>query len=134
MKGSSGVARAEIATSDQPTSAPRFTPRSKLWLEVDGQIALSGWRVELLEAIEATGSLAAAAEQMCVPYRTATYKLREIEKSLGTRLVATRSGGPTGGGSHLTPEARDYVRRWRKFSADLDAWVTAHFHAAFQTP
>jgi molybdate transport system regulatory protein len=115
------------------TPHPALTPCSKLWLEIDGRIALSGWRVELLEAIEATGSLAAAAEQMGVPYRTATYKLREIETSLGVRLVATHSGGPSGGGSHLTPEARDYVNRWRTFSADLDAWVATHFHAAFAT-
>lgn len=115
-----------------PTLAPGLAPRSKLWLEVDGRIALSGWRVALLEAVEATGSLAAAAEQLGVPYRTATYKLREIETSLGVRLVATRSGGATGGGSLLTPEARDYIRRWHAFSADLDAWVAAHFHAAFE--
>lgn len=111
---------------------PELAPRAKLWLEVDGRIALSGWRVELLEAVEATGSLAAAAERMGVPYRTATYKLREIETSLGVRLVASRSGGATGGGSRLTPEGRDYVRRWRAFSADLDAWVASRFRAAFQ--
>ena len=123
-----------IAASEpgEATPAPRaLTPRSKLWLELDGRIALSGWRVALLEAIEATGSLAAAAEQMDVPYRTATYKLREIETSLGVRLVATRSGGATGGGSQLTAEARDYIRRWHAFSDDLDAWVATHFHAAF---
>jgi molybdate transport system regulatory protein len=112
-------------------TAPALAPRAKLWLEVDGKIALSGWRVTLLEAVEATGSLAAAAEQLGVPYRTATYKLREIEASLGVRLVATRSGGAAGGGSHLTPEARDYIRRWHTFSDDLDAWVAIRFRAAF---
>jgi molybdate transport system regulatory protein len=117
-----------------PSVALRLTPRSKLWLEVDGRIALSGWRVELLEKVEATGSLAAAAEQMGVPYRTATYKLREIEANLGVRLVATRSGGATGGGSHLTHEAHEYIRRWRAFSADLDAWVAIRFRDAFETP
>jgi molybdate transport system regulatory protein len=134
MGDTSGVAEAETAQGETPVPAPGLTPRSKLWLEVDGRIALSEWRVALLEAVEAAGSLAAAAEQIGVPYRTATYKLREIETSLGVRLVATRSGGATGGGSHLTPEAREYIRRWRAFSADLDAWVAAHFHIAFETP
>jgi hypothetical protein len=52
-------------------------PRSKVWLERGGQVVLSDWRVELLEAIEATGSLARAAERLEVPYRTAWYKLKE---------------------------------------------------------
>ena len=122
------------APGPQPAGArDTLEPRAKLWLERDGKIALSGWRVALLEAIEATGSLAEAAERMDVPYRTATYKLREIEANLGVRLVATRSGGATGGGSQLTPEARDYIRRWHAFSADLDAWLETHFHAAFAT-
>lgn len=116
------------------TLAPGLAPRSKLWLEVDGRIALSGWRVALLEAVEATGSIAAAAERMGVPYRTATYKLREIETNLGVRLLATRSGGATGGGSLLTPEASEYIRRWRAFTADLDVWVASHFRDAFETP
>jgi molybdate transport system regulatory protein len=113
---------------------PDLEPRAKLWLERDGRIALSEWRVALLEAVEATGSLARAAEQLDVPYRTATYKLREIERNLGVRLLATQSGGAEGGRSRLTPEAREYIRRWRAFSADLDAWVAARFRAAFDAP
>ena len=122
-----------VAKDAYPSLAD-LTPQAKLWLERDGKIALSGWRVALLEAIEATGSLAAAAERMDVPYRTATYKLREIEASLGVRLIATRSGGSSGGGSHLTPAAHDFIRRWHTFSADLDAWVATHFRAAFGQP
>ncbi len=116
-----------LATAERAT----LQPCAKLWLERDGKIALSEWRVALLEAIEATGSLAEAAERLAVPYRTATYKLREIETNLGVRLVATHSGGAAGGGSQLTPEARDYIRRWRAFSADLEAWVAARFRDAF---
>ena len=106
-------------------------PRAKLWLEVDGKIALSEWRVALLEAVEETGSLAKAAERLGVPYRTASYKLREIEEHLGVRLLAGQSGGAEGGGSRLTPEGREMVRRWRAFSAGLDEWVAARFREAF---
>jgi len=106
-------------------------PHAKLWIEVDGKIALSEWRVALLEAVEATGSLAKAAEQLGVPYRTASYKLREVEENLGVRLVSGQSGGAEGGGSRLTPAGYDYVRRWRAFADGLDAWVEAHFERAF---
>ncbi len=130
-----GSARGRREVVPRPTWVPPgLEPRAKLWLELDGQIALSEWRVALLEAVETTGSLVRAAEQLDVPYRTATYKLREIERNLGVRLLATQSGGADGGGSRLTPEAREYIRRWRAFSADLDAWVAARYRAAFDAP
>jgi molybdate transport repressor ModE-like protein len=106
-------------------------PRAKLWLEIDGRIALSEWRVRLLEAVAETGSLARASEQVGIPYRTATHKLREIEDNLGVRLLETHSGGSDGGFSRLTPDGVDLVRRWRAFNADLDAWVDERFRAAF---
>lgn len=109
-------------------------PRAKLWLEVEGRIALSEWRVTLLELTDATGSLARAAEQMGVPYRTASYKIREIEANLGVRLLDTQSGGAEGGSSRLTPEGREMVARWREFSAGLEEWVSARFRAAFANP
>jgi hypothetical protein len=61
----------------EPSPEASLCPRSKVWLERGGQVVLSDWRVELLEAIEATGSLARAAERLEVPYRTAWYKLKE---------------------------------------------------------
>jgi molybdate transport repressor ModE-like protein len=76
-------------------------------------------------------SLANAAEQLGVPYRTASAKLREIEENLGVRLVSGQSGGAEGGGSRLTPAGHAYGRRWRAFADGLDAWVAAHFAAAF---
>ena len=35
--------------------------RTKVWIEQDGEVMLSDWRVALLEAVEETGSLAEAA-------------------------------------------------------------------------
>jgi molybdate transport system regulatory protein len=45
--------------------------RTKIWIEQDGAVMLSDRREALLEEVEATGSLAEAARQMDVPYRTA---------------------------------------------------------------
>ena len=58
-----------------------FRPLVKVWVERGGEVALSEWRIALLEAVEATGSLSSAARQLNVPYRTAWYKLRQIEPS-----------------------------------------------------
>ena len=47
------------------SARPRL--RSKIWLERDGKVVLSDWRVELLAAVDETGSLARAARNLDVP-------------------------------------------------------------------
>ncbi|HJW83905.1 MAG TPA: LysR family transcriptional regulator, partial [Anaerolineae bacterium] len=68
-------------------------PRLNLWIEQDGEVVLSNWRVSLLEAIGATGSISAAAARLNVPYHRAWDKLDEMEKGIGVKLVATQTGG-----------------------------------------
>ena len=104
---------------------------SKLWIERDGHVALSDWRAALLLAIDETGSLTAAADRMGVPYRTAWYKLKEIEEQLGVRLVDTHSGGSDGGGSSLTAEGQDILRRFRRIYADIEETVRRRFEQEF---
>jgi molybdate transport system regulatory protein len=103
----------------------------KVWLERRGKVALSEWRIELLEAIAETGSLVRGAERMAVPYRTAWYKLKDIEECLGVKLLATQSGGAKGGGSDLTPEALDLIARFRRVTAGLSDLVEHRFRAEF---
>ncbi len=100
-------------------------PRVNLWLEHDGQVALSLWRVALLEAVGRTGSISSAAEQMGVPYRVAWNKIRQMEEALGVPLVATRTGGADGGGAVLTEAAERYVTSFRGLRGQLEAWVQA---------
>lgn len=106
--------------------------RSNFWIERDDEVVLSDWRVSLLEAIEATGSISGAAETLGVHYRLAWSRLREMEKRLGTKMTASQAGGEGGGGTQLTPAAREYVRRWRKFSQGLEQIVQEHFREAFE--
>lgn len=46
-------------------------PKFNLWLEVEGEVVLFIWRVELLRAIGETGSISGAADRLHVHYRTA---------------------------------------------------------------
>lgn len=109
----------------------RLSPRAELSIAIDDGLALSGTRVALLEAVEATGSIARAAERLGLPYRAARREIRESERHLGLTLLTGRGGGAAGGGSALTPAARELVARWRAFSAGLEAVVVARFGAAF---
>ncbi len=107
------------------------TARSKTWIERAGRVVLSDWRADLLEEIGRSGSLARAAEAMSVPYRTAWYKLKEIEEQLGMRLLETHSGGLGGGRSTLTVEAQELVRRFRKINDGVSELVSQRFDSEF---
>jgi molybdate transport system regulatory protein len=106
--------------------------RCKVWLETErGKVALSDWRVDLLAAIEAHGSLAEAARQLKVPYKTAWYKLKEMEDSLGEPLLVTSSGGAAHGSARLTPAGKQAIDRYRRLIAGLDELIGQRFSAEF---
>jgi molybdate transport system regulatory protein len=106
--------------------------RSKLWIEKDGCVALSEWRVELLLAIEEAGSLSVAAERMHVPYRTAWYKLKEAEAQLGFALVESVSGGANGGGTRLTEAGRDIAGRFQEAADEIAHLAKNRLRAAMK--
>ena len=106
-------------------------PKLNLWLEKNDEVALSTWRVALLKAVAEAGSISAAAEQMNVQYRTAWQKINEMETRLGVKLIETQVGGSHGGGAHLTAAARDYLDKFDRFSADVEAVVQAKYREVF---
>jgi molybdate transport system regulatory protein len=107
-------------------------PRVNLWIEIDDQVVLSRWRIDLLMAVAETGSITGAAERLGVPYRRAWEKIHEMEERLGAVLLDTQTGGSGGGGARLTPAAQDYIARFCRFSAGIDRYVQQHFQEAFE--
>src|SRR5215212_2986834 len=107
--------------------------RSKIWIERRGlgDVVLSEWRVALLEAIDAHGSLSRAAQALNIPYRTAWERVKATEGEIGFRLLDSESGGLDGGGSRLTPQARDLCRRFRRVSGGIQEVVSHRFAAEF---
>lgn len=106
-------------------------PKANFWIEKDGKVALSSWRVRLLEAVGETGSISSAASRMNVSYRRAWDKIHECEERLGVKLVDTQTGGTGGGGSQLTPAAIDYIERFHRFADHLNDAVGARFQEYF---
>jgi molybdate transport system regulatory protein len=111
-------------------------PRVKLWLEQDGRLVLSDYRVRLLRLVQQTGSLAQAAQEMQLSYRRAWGKIRELERNHGALLVRSDAGGAGGGSSRLTPEAERLLDRFEALAADLAiAAETLHAkHFGRETP
>jgi molybdate transport system regulatory protein len=106
-------------------------PRSKVWLERDGRVVLSEWRAQLLELVDRTGSLTAAAAALKVPYRTAWNRLREIESGLGYKVIETQAGGAEGGHSALTPAGRDALARFQRVAEGVAERVDARFRECY---
>ena len=107
-------------------------PRAKIWIERDSRLVLSDYRVRLLRLIDESGSLADAAKAMGLSYRRAWGKVKEIERNLGVPLLESAAGGPGGGGSHLTPEARRLVDRYEAFRTAAEADLTRNFRKSFE--
>jgi molybdate transport system regulatory protein len=107
-------------------------PKVKIWVEKDGALALSGYRIRLLKHIAETGSLAEGARRMGLSYRRAWGKIREIENNLGVRLVDSEVGGPGGGSTHLTPTGERIVGLYEQFEASAEADVQRRFAQLFR--
>lgn len=69
---------------------------------------------ELLEQVERTGSLRAAAGKMGLSYSKALKILHTAERGLAMPLVSTEAGGLGGGGSTITPQARALLAWFRQ--------------------
>lgn len=111
-----------------------LVPHANLWIERGGRVALSRWRVQLLEAIEATGSISAAAEKIGIQYRLAWERLEEMEEGLGVRLVERHIGGAGGGGAVVTPIGQNLIARFNAFATAVEAAVDDEFQRHFQSP
>ena len=107
-------------------------PRIKLWVEKDGHLVLSDYRVQLLRHIAETGSLAEAAERMGLSYRRAWGKIREIERNLGVSLVHSEVGGAGGGSSHLTEEGERLVALYQRFRRRMEGDLGKEFDELFK--
>jgi molybdate transport system regulatory protein len=75
-------------------------------------------KANLLEAVEATGSIAAAGRRMGMSYKRAWYLVDTINSYFEEPLVVSMKGGKAGGGARLTETGRDVLRCYRCIEAD----------------
>lgn len=104
-----------------------YIPRQKLWLERDGHLVMSEYRMRLLTLIGESGSLAQAATAMGLSYRRAWGKVKELEANLGMPLVQSEVGGAGGGHTTLTPEAAALIEAYGRFTTRMDEALAAAF-------
>ena len=69
----------------------------------------------LLCAIEKTGSLRSAAISLGLSYTKALRMIKNAEKALGFSLTKRSTGGKNGGGSTITPEGKEWLKKYETY-------------------
>ena len=83
--------------------------KSRIWIEIDGNVLLGEGRVRLLKAIEKTGSLSKAAKSINISYKKAWTLIDAVNKSAKKPVTETCIGGKGGGGATLTSYGKNLV-------------------------
>jgi molybdate transport system regulatory protein len=112
-------------------TSPRLDIRSKIWLEIDGEMFFSRGRMELFRAIERVGSINRAARDLGIPYRKVWGHIKAMEERVGVPLVITQVGGSEGGGSRLTPEADRLLKKYNSLEEGIEKMLNGRFKKIF---
>jgi len=96
---------------------PRADIRFRLRITKGDDIAVGPGKVDLLEAIGASGSITAAAKELGMSYRRAWLLVDTMNRCFTGPVVAAEAGGTRGGGTALTPLGAEVVRRYRRSEA-----------------
>ncbi|MFI5378876.1 MAG: winged helix-turn-helix domain-containing protein [Tepidisphaerales bacterium] len=92
----------------------------RIWLEIGGKPAITEAGADLLEQIEALGSLSEAARRLRFSYRRAWMLLDGMNRRWPTPLVVTAVGGRHGGGARLTEDGRAVLGAYRDLQFRLE--------------
>jgi len=88
--------------------------RAKVWVQGgDSKAVLTEAGADLLEQIEACGSLSEAARRLGYAYRRAWMLVDGLNKGWGQPMVQATTGGRHGGGAVLTPLGRALLGAYR---------------------
>jgi molybdate transport system regulatory protein len=93
--------------------------RVRFRVDFGDQCSVGIGKVELLEAIDRTGSLSQAARALKMSYRRAWLLMADLNSSFDEAVVDTVTGGAHGGGAALTPFGARLVAGYRQLESTL---------------
>jgi len=92
-------------------------PKLRIRILFGDDFMIGPGKVELLERIRETGSIAAAGRQMSMSYKRAWGLVETLNAAFREPLVDSARGGPGGGGAQLTPAGEEVLRLYRALEA-----------------
>jgi molybdate transport system regulatory protein len=84
--------------------------------------AMGPGKADLLDAIQATGSISAAGRKLGMSYRRAWLLVDEMNRCFRTPVVEAHLGGTGGGGAIVTALGREALLRYRELQDQ--AWLS----------
>ena len=90
----------------------RITVRVRIYF--GNTLAIGPGRIELLEGVLRTGSLAQAARGMNMSYRRAWLLMQSLNDSLRSPATVAARGGRKGGGATVTPVGKALIALYRR--------------------
>jgi molybdate transport system regulatory protein len=109
-----------MPSSRRSSLRTHLAPHQKLWLNWDGVFLMGPRYLRFLDAVEQRGTIRAAGQVVGWSYRTCLNRIRQMERVLGARVLATTRGGSSRGGARLTPEARRLVKLFAQWRREVD--------------
>ena len=85
--------------------------------------AMGPGKAQLIAAIDATGSISAAARTMSMSYRRAWQLVEALNRSFSEPVVLTATGGKRGGGASVTHFGRELLQRYRAMENKASAAI-----------
>ena len=107
--------------------SPNTRARIKVQIYLDDEIAMGPGKRELLDLIEAHGSISAAGRAMGVSYRRAWMLVDTMNRCFREPLVIAGKGGSKGGGAELTSLGKSIQQRFRTLEAALQRSASGDF-------
>ena len=101
----------------------KYQIKSRFWIEADGEILLGQGRVDLLKAIEKTGSLSKAARSIGMSYKKAWTLMDQVNSRAEKQVIATVIGGSKGGGSTLTDYGRSLITTYERINLNNGGYL-----------
>src|SRR2546430_14751321 len=117
-----------MASPRTPSLRKPLVPYQKLWLNWDGVFLMGPRYLRFLAAVDQTGTIRAAGQVVGWSYRTCLNRIRQMERVLGARVLATTRGGRAGGCAPPSEGGRRLVRAFSRWRREVGRWS----HPAFR--
>ena len=105
---------------------PRAVAKTRIRVLFGSAFAIGPGKADLLQAVEETGSISAAARSMGMSYRRAWLLIDTMNQCFREPVVNTAAGGAGGGGAQITPFGSAVLKIYRKMEAGAATAVSRH--------
>ncbi len=106
------------------TTKQKMELAGKVSLCKSDQVFLGEDRIRLLEMIDEHGSITKAAKAVGISYKTAWDTMDAINNLSEKPLFVRMAGGKAGGGTRLTDEGREVIRKFRVIQEEHDKFLS----------